>query len=149
VALATRDVETRAAIDSLRGIVDTTVVTAAWEAALDAPASQGPPVWLHGDLYDGNLLASDGRLTAVIDFGTLGVGDPASDLIVAWSLMSGTARETFRLALGVDDGTWARGRGWALSVALPYYQKTNPVMVVNSVHMVTEVLADHANAQGA
>jgi aminoglycoside phosphotransferase (APT) family kinase protein len=119
-------------------------VTAAWEAALQAPAWDGPPVWTHGDLYDGNLLVERGRLAAVIDFGGLGVGDPACDLIVAWSLLSAGIRQAFRTALAVDDATWARGKGWALSVALialPYYQNTNPVMVANSRNRIAEVLA--------
>jgi aminoglycoside phosphotransferase (APT) family kinase protein len=82
----------------------------------------------------------------VIDFGCLGVGDPACDLQVAWNLFSGESREAFRSALAVDDATWARGRGWALSVgliALPYYQNTNPVLVGISRHAIEEILADH------
>lgn len=87
-----------------------------------------------------------GRLTGVIDFGGVGVGDPACDLIPAWSLFSGEARRIFREALRVDDATWARGRGWALStalIALPYYQNTNPVMVARARRKVAAVLADH------
>jgi aminoglycoside phosphotransferase (APT) family kinase protein len=144
--LATRDDLTREAIASLRGTLDAGALTDAWQAALRAPEWPGPPVWVHGDLYDGNLLAEGGRLTAVIDFGGLGVGDPACDLIVAWSLFCSDAHAAFRVALGVDDATWARGRGWALSVALialPYYRHTNPVMVANATHRIAEVLADH------
>ena len=87
VPLATRDARTRAAIAALDGMLDTDAVTAAWEAALQAPAWHGPPVWIHGDLQSGNLLAVAGRLSAVIDFGCLGVGDPACDLIVAWNAL--------------------------------------------------------------
>jgi aminoglycoside phosphotransferase (APT) family kinase protein len=148
VPLATRDAAVRAAIASLRGVVDVGVVTAAWEAALRAPAWQGPPVWIHGDFCDGNLLAERGRLSGVIDFGGLGVGDPACDLIAAWSFLPARAREVFRTALAVDDATWARGRGWALSVALialPYYRATNPVRVAYSLDRIGEVLADHAS----
>ena len=144
VPLATRDDRTREAIASLHGTLDAGAVTAAWEAALQAPPWDGPPVWIHGDLYDGNLLVERGRLAAVIDFGGLGVGDPACDLIVAWSLLSAETRQAFRAALAVDDATWTRGRGWALSVALialPYYQNTNPVMVANSRNRIVEVLA--------
>ena len=143
--LATQDAPTREAIAALEGKLDTDALTAAWEAALRAPPREGPPVWTHGDLYDGNLLVHDGRLSGVIDWGVMGVGDPACELIVAWSLFSGESRHVFREALAVDDATWARGRGWALLVALhalPYYETTNPVMVANSRHRIDEVLAD-------
>ena len=124
-----RDADTRAAIASLDSMLDTDEVTAAWNAALEAPASHGPLVWIHGDLGAGNLLVERGQLSAVIDFGGLGVGDPACDTMLAWMLLSGESRDVFRAALSIDDATWARGRGWALSVALialPYYLDTNP-----------------------
>lgn len=146
VPLVQRDAPTRAALAALHGVLDTDAATAAWEAALRAPVWQGPPVWVHGDLQSGNLLAVQGRLTAVIDFGLLGVGDPACDLIVAWNLFSADTRGVYRAALQVDDATWARGRGWALSVsliALPYYQTTNPVLAAISRYAINEVLADH------
>jgi aminoglycoside phosphotransferase (APT) family kinase protein len=123
VLLSTRDAETRAAIASLDGMLDTRAATAAWKTALQAPAWDGPPVWVHGDLSPLNLLVERGRISAVIDFGRLGVGDPACDLIVAWNFLSADARDVFRAALRVDDAVWARGRGWALSIgliALPY-----------------------------
>ena len=103
-------------------------------------------MWIHGDLQAGNLLARQGELSAVIDFGSLGVGDPACDLMVAWNLFSAGARDTFRAALWVDDASWARGRGWALSVALialPYYRTSNPVLAGISRSAIDEVLADH------
>jgi aminoglycoside phosphotransferase (APT) family kinase protein len=146
VPLFTRDAPTRAAIAELSGKLDTAAVVAAWEAALQAPAWHGPPVWTHGDLLPGNLLVQRGRISAVIDFGVLGVGDPACDLIVAWSLFSALTREVFRAALSVDDMTWARGRGWALSIgliALPYYQDTNPMFAATARQMIANVLADH------
>jgi aminoglycoside phosphotransferase (APT) family kinase protein len=148
VPLATRDTAVRNAIASLHAVIDVDAVTGAWEAALRAPTWQGPPVWIHGDFCDGNLLADRGRLSGVIDFGGLGVGDPACDLIAAWSFLPAAAREDFRTALSVDDATWARGRGWALSVgliALPYYWTTNPVRVAYSQQRIREVLADHAS----
>jgi aminoglycoside phosphotransferase (APT) family kinase protein len=145
VPLATRDASTRAAIASLHGVIDTEAATAVWDAALRVPAWDGPPVWIHGDLQSGNLLAVRGRLSAVIDFGCLGVGDPACDLMVAWNLFSAEARDAFRAALVVDDATWARGRGWALSVgliALPYYRHTNPVLAGIPRYAITEALTD-------
>ena len=129
VPLAQRDAPTRAAIENLHGLIDTDAVTALWDAAIEAPVWHGPPVWVHGDLRPGNLLAVQGRLSAVIDFGGLGVGDPACDVMAAWMFLSAETRNVFRAALQVDHATWVRGRGWALSVgliALPYYQTTNP-----------------------
>ncbi|HET6261216.1 MAG TPA: aminoglycoside phosphotransferase family protein, partial [Chloroflexia bacterium] len=106
--LAMRDARTRAAIADLQehGILDSYTLTAvaeAWDAALQSPAWEGPPVWIHGDLQPGNLLAVEGRLRAVIDFGGLGVGDPACDLIVAWNFLPPESREVYRAALAVDD----------------------------------------------
>ncbi|MFD9887268.1 aminoglycoside phosphotransferase family protein [Streptomyces alboflavus] len=127
--------------------IDLDAATSAWEAALRTPEWDAPPVWVHSDLMPGNLLVRDGRLQAVIDFGTAGVGDPACDLIVAWNLLPADARETFRAATGADDATWARGRGRALSMALiqlPYYAVTNPALAANARHVIHEVLADHA-----
>ena len=149
VPLSTRDAETRAAIASLDDMLDTGAVAVAWDAALQAPAWHGPPVWIHGDLQALNLLVQRGRISAVIDFGCLGVGDPACDLQVAWNLLSAQTRDDFRAALPVDDATWARGRGWALSVgliALPYYQSTNPVLADIARRAIAEVLADHEHA---
>jgi aminoglycoside phosphotransferase (APT) family kinase protein len=145
--LAKRDRDTRAAIAELGGEVDIDAVTAEWEAALAVPPWPGPPVWVHDDLAPGNLLVTHGRLSAVIDFAALSVGDPACDLLVAWNLFTGDARATFRAALQVDDDTWARGRGWALSVALiqlPYYLHTNPRLVASARHVISEITAPRA-----
>jgi aminoglycoside phosphotransferase (APT) family kinase protein len=147
---ATQDAATRGSIEELRGIpeedVDCDAVTAVWEDALRAPAWAGPPVWLHADLMPGNLLVDDGgRLSAVIDFGCMGAGDPACDLFPAWNLLPPGAREVFRTALDVDDATWTRGRGRTLSqalIALPYYRTTNPSMASNARHVIPAVLAD-------
>ncbi|MEW2085334.1 aminoglycoside phosphotransferase family protein [Streptomyces sp. NPDC005283] len=149
VPLAMRDAPTRATIEELHGIIDTDAASAAWDAALRAPEWTGPAVWVHGDLQPGNVLTAHGRLSAVIDFGCLGVGDPAVDLIVAWSLLTADTRDVFRVGLQVDDATWARGRGWALSIALielPYYRDSNPVMAANARHVIHEVLVDHEHA---
>jgi aminoglycoside phosphotransferase (APT) family kinase protein len=145
--LVDRDRDTRTAIAALDGEVDIDAVTAAWEAALAVPPWPGPPVWVHGDLAPGNLLVVRGQLSAVIDFAAVSVGDPACDLMVAWNLFTGDSRATFRAALHVDDDTWARGRGWALSVALiqlPYYLHTNPALVTNARHVIREVTAPQA-----
>jgi aminoglycoside phosphotransferase (APT) family kinase protein len=146
VPLARPDLSTRDAITALRDTIDADAATGAWEAALRAPAWQGPALWLHGDLLVANLLAQRGRLSAVIDFGCLGVGDPACDVMVGWTYLSAETRDVFRAALPVDDATWARGRGWALSfgvIALPYYQSTNPVLSGIARYAIDEVLADN------
>lgn len=145
VPLAERDAPTRDALARLEGRIDTAAVTALWEEALRTPGHTRPPVWAHGDLSPGNVLVEDGRLTAVIDFGCVGVGDPAVDLIVAWNLLPASARGTFREAVGADDDEWARGRGWALSISLiqlPYYWETNPPLAANSRHAIAEILAE-------
>jgi aminoglycoside phosphotransferase (APT) family kinase protein len=147
--LALRDGVTREAIAALHGEVDVDAATAAWDESLAAPAWGGPPVWIHGDLAPGNLLAVQGHLSAVIDFACLGVADPACDLQVAWNLFSGESRDAFRAELQVGNDAWMRGRGWALSVALiqlPYYLHTNPALVASSRHVIGQVLADHAKA---
>ncbi|MFG2986293.1 aminoglycoside phosphotransferase family protein [Streptomyces sp. NPDC048258] len=147
--LASLDASTRAAIGELRGIpeegVDCDAVTAVWEDALRAPGWDGPPVWLHADLMPGNLLVRGGRLSSVIDFGCMGVGDPACDLFPAWNLLPTGAREVFREALGVDDATWKRGRARTLSqalIALPHHRKTNPTMAGNARHVIRAVLEE-------
>ncbi|WP_314178047.1 aminoglycoside phosphotransferase family protein [Streptomyces winkii] len=120
-SLTTYDAETRHAVETLGARIPARTATEIWETALSA-AHQGPPVWFHGDVAYGNLLVRDGRLAAVIDFGCSGVGDPACDLTIAWTLLSGESREVFREAMfaggHVDSATWARGRGWALWKAL-------------------------------
>jgi aminoglycoside phosphotransferase (APT) family kinase protein len=149
VPLAALDASVRESIGAWEGMVDVEALTSAWDAALAAPAWTEPPVWIHGDLLPVNILASEGRLSAVIDFGCLGVGDPAADLSVAWALFSGESREAFKAALGFDDATWARGRGWALVAvrALPYYLNTNPAIVARSRHQIEQVLADRRSGR--
>lgn len=145
VPLAKRDRYLRAALASLDGELDVGAVSVAWECALDANVWTNAPVWIHGDLAPGNLLVRNGSITGVIDFGGLAVGDPACDLMVAWNFLTGNARAAFKFALNPDEATWARGRGWALSmsvIALPYYLKTNPVIVENSRRTIAAVLSD-------
>jgi aminoglycoside phosphotransferase (APT) family kinase protein len=152
VPLATRAESTRAAITSLGGTIDVAAVTAAWEAALLAPEWRRAAVWIHGDLDSRNLLVEQGRLSAVIDFGCLGVGDPACDVMVAWKILSADTRDIFRAALSVDEATWARARGWALSqalIALSYYTlETNPALIREARQWMADVLADHAGTSG-
>ncbi|MFJ8624979.1 aminoglycoside phosphotransferase family protein [Kitasatospora sp. NPDC093550] len=141
--LGARDRATRAAIAALDGTFDGTAMTELWDAALSAPGWAGPPVWFHGDFHTGNLLTVDGRLSAVIDFGGLGIGDPACDLTIAFTLMSAGSRAAFRAALGVDGATWLRGRGWALATALnahTHHAAVNPRVAAQTTRQITEAL---------
>jgi aminoglycoside phosphotransferase (APT) family kinase protein len=142
--LTVYDGETRQAIAALGKRIDAGAASAVWDAAL-AATWQGAPVWFHGDVSWGNLLVEKGRLSAVIDFGTSGVGDPSCDLVIAWTLFEGDSREAFRAGLAVDDATWARGRGWALWKALitAAGHIDNPVEVERSWRVIDAVLADH------
>ncbi|GAA2787936.1 aminoglycoside phosphotransferase family protein [Streptomyces showdoensis] len=129
------------------GTLDADEVSAAWEAVLRLPQWDGAPVWVHGDLLPGNLLTRDGRLSAVIDFGGLGVGDPACDMMAAWTLFTPETRPLFREAAEVDDATWARGRGWALCwgvVTEEYYRVTNPVLAAVARRAWTQALPEYA-----
>lgn len=142
--LAKLDPDTRAAIAAARGVIDADAAAAAWAQAVALPPWAGTPVWIHGDLLRPNLLVRDGRLGAVIDFGGVGVGDPAADVIPAWSVFGPAGREAFREALRVDEETWRRARGYALHQALmiiPYYLDTNPEFVALAKRTVLEVLA--------
>ncbi|MEU8254560.1 aminoglycoside phosphotransferase family protein [Micromonospora inaquosa] len=141
--LAAEDAGVRAALAVSGALTDTAALTEVWERCRDTPRDDPADLWIHGDLMPGNLLVRDGRLAAVIDLGLVGVGDPAVDLMPAWNLLDAGSRETYRRALGVDDTTWVRGRGWALEQAinaLPYYVETNPVMAGIARHTLRAVL---------
>ncbi|MFC4911875.1 aminoglycoside phosphotransferase family protein [Actinomadura gamaensis] len=102
-----------------------------WKTAVATPAWDGPPVWLHGDLHPANILVHRGRISAVIDFGDLTRGDPATDLSVAWMLFTAQQRIALRQAYGhADDATWERARGWALALSLVFLTRSadNPLM---------------------
>ncbi|MFE6306590.1 aminoglycoside phosphotransferase family protein [Nocardiopsis sp. NPDC057823] len=142
--LADRDRETRAAIAATADVFDAAAMTEVWEAALAAPDWRRPPVWFHGDFHTGNLLTVGGRLSAVIDFGGFGAGDPSRDLMVAFTLMSADRRADFRAALGVDGATWLRGRGWALATGLnayTAYAATDARVAAQTTRQITAALA--------
>lgn len=145
-ALAQLDAGTRASLEAAAAVIDTRAALAAWESALQAPAWDGQPAWIHADLLRPNLLVAGGRLRAVIDFGSVGVGDPATDVIPAWAVFGPAGRAAFRDALGVDDATWHRARGIALAQAaalIPYYSVSNPAFAALGRRTVEQVIADH------
>lgn len=142
--LATYDAEIQQALATVRSKMDVGAATEVWKMAL-ATTWQGPPVWVHGNVSIGNLLVQKSRLSAVIDFGQLAVGDPACDLVIAWALFRDESREVFRALLPLDADTWARGRAWALWKALIVvagFVQTNAVTVAQSWLNIEEVLAD-------
>ena len=145
VPLATKDADARTAIAAIGDLVDAAAVTAVWEAALREPPWTGSPVWVHGDLSPGNVVCVDGRLSGVLDFGVMGIGDPACDLSVAWSLLPTEARPLFRDAAEVDAATWRRARGWALFTALvqlPYYRTRSPALATQAFHVIDQLLTE-------
>jgi aminoglycoside phosphotransferase (APT) family kinase protein len=146
--LAERDDGVRRALVELGDRIDGAAALRSWEQSLAAPVWDGPEVWVHGDLLPGNLLVVDGRLSAVIDYGGLNVGDPACDLQPAWNLFTDDSRRTFLAELKADDTMRLRGRGWALSqalIALPYYWQTNPGILAQALRALDLVLADDQN----
>ncbi|MFC9692295.1 aminoglycoside phosphotransferase family protein [Kribbella sp. NPDC056951] len=141
--MVSMDSPTREAIHELDGLIDTRAALASWEESLAAPYD-GREVWVHSDLTPGNLLVSAaGRLTAVLDFETCGVGDPACDLFPVWYLLPATVHNDFRATLDVDDATWLRGRGRVLSqalIVLQHFNDTNPALANYAQHAVDKVL---------
>jgi len=143
-ALRAQDERTRAAIAKLAGRYDTDAMLAAWEEALAAPEWQGPPTLCHCDLDLRNVLFTDGRPVAVLDFGGVGVGDPASDDALAWKVLPAAARGGFWSALDADDTSLARARGWTVfqcAMALSYYTaENNPALFLESERWLGEAL---------
>jgi len=136
---AVYDDETRRHLGVLGNGRDIERATAIWDTAVTADQT-GPSVWFHGDVAVGNLLVSDGLLAAVIDFGTCGVGDPACDLVPAWTFLDGPARRRFAEVVRQDPQTWARARGWALWKALISITDSGPTDAHRRI--VDHVLAD-------
>jgi aminoglycoside phosphotransferase (APT) family kinase protein len=144
--LATYEEETFQALEALGDEVPRAAAERVWAAAM-ASSWDRDPVWFHGDVATGNLLVRDGRLAAVLDFGSSGVGDPACDTVIAWTFFSGASRDRFRADLDVDSGTWSRGRGWALWKALislvGHLENDSPDAAL-ARRDIEQVLADHA-----
>ena len=147
--LAERTASVHAHLKQLDSRLDAPRIRAAWALLLERPPWNGPPLWLHGDLHPGNLLVYDGRVAAVIDFGDLCCGDPATDLSVAWLLLPPAARATLRREARdtrdpIDDHTWARARAWALALGLTYLANAgdDPVLEALGRATIAAVLAE-------
>jgi aminoglycoside phosphotransferase (APT) family kinase protein len=144
IPLADRTERTLAALEHVDDL-DRGAVRARWEELVATPPWTGPALWLHGDVHPGNLLVAEGRLRAVLDFGDLTSGDPASDLAVAWMLFPPEVRPRFRAAAGdVDDATWRRARGWALALGLVIAASSadNPSYAGLGARTIAAVMAD-------
>lgn len=149
--LAPRDWIVRRSADAARHLTDADAVLDVWGDALAAAVWDKAGVWIHGDIAAGNLLFTEGQLSAAIDWSPMTVGDPAADLVVAWEMFGRRARDAFRSELDdrapydIDDAMWRRGRGWAIStaiLALPYYEGTNAFMVDQAKRKIAALLAD-------
>lgn len=140
-----RDPSFRESLAQCDGLLDVRRVAEVWDDALAAPAWDAPPVWLHADLIPSNLLVRGGRLAGVLDFGAMATGDPAYDVAPAWHVLDRATRPAFLEAVGADDATRRRARGfviWQGVTALPYYLHTNPSMVAMARRGIAEVLGD-------
>jgi aminoglycoside phosphotransferase (APT) family kinase protein len=145
VPLSDRSPSMHERVERLGTLLDRHAVLDAWSRVLEVPRWSGPPVWLHGDLHPANVLVHAGRVAAVIDFGDITAGDPATDLSIAWMILPAAARPAFRAAAGViDDDTWTRARGWALALAVAYLANSadNPQIARVGRYTLAAVLAD-------
>lgn len=148
------DAETRATAAGLAGVVDVADVLAVWEAAIAAPYT-GRPVWVHGDMTGSNLLVEEGRLAGLIDFGSSAVGDPACDLVLAWTLLHGEGRAAFRAGVPADEAGSARAHGWAIWKALLTVAQGADAPAAEqrygwrcpSMELITELVTEHAAAE--
>lgn len=143
VPLITRNQEVHSALKLLHNDIDTHAAQKLWKSCINAPDWHKKPAFIHGDLLPTNIVVHNNHISGIIDFDLSGTGDPSIDLLPAWSMLSPDARETFRATVGVDDATWLRSQGWALSIALiiiPYYKETNPVLTAIAYRMINELL---------
>ncbi|AAL03485.1 phosphotransferase [Rickettsia conorii] len=138
--LAVYDLETKIAIKNLKDLVDADKVLSVWEKALKSQWNK-KPVWIHGDFVSGNIIIKNGKLNAVSDFGGMGIGDPACDLVIIWTFLQNEAREIFKEQLALDDDTWARARGWALWKAL--IAPLDGLDAVKNLQIIHDILYEH------
>lgn len=137
--------ETKHAIKELKRLIDTDIATDIWNMALKYRWRK-KPVWIHGDFSAGNILVKDGKLAAVIDFGCMGVGDPACDLVISWTFLTRESRQVFRSHLRLDQNTWSRARGWALWKALitiVSINDKNGLQARKQLNIINELVHEH------
>ncbi len=138
--------ETRLALTQLKNIINVDAVAPIWEEAIHCPGWNKNPVWIHGDFAIGNILVNTGRLVAVIDFGCMGIGDPACDLVIAWTFLTKEARKIFKSELSFDSDTWARARGWAIwkaLITLAALEDKNNMEALKIKHIINEIITDY------
>lgn len=145
-ALSLRDLDAwiRDSISKAQDLIDARAVTAVWDASVELAPFSGPFSWVHADLSADNLLMKDGRLSAVLDWGSVHVGDPTHDIAPVWEMFSREQRLLFREALTIDDATWMRARGWALRAvgAIDYYRDSQPERSRGGVRTIEALLED-------
>lgn len=144
-SLINRDPEVRKAIHALKDEINVQAITNLWNTCISVSEWDKDPVWIHADLLPTNILGQNDKLSGIIDFDGFGVGDPAVDLLPAWCIFTAESRAIFRKQLCVDDATWMRGCGWALSIAIiiiPYYKHTNPILVAIAHKIIQELLSE-------
>jgi len=143
VPLKDLDKQTRQEIVSIGDEFDTTKLVKLWQTFSNLSTWEHEPVWVHGDMLPGNILVNHQMISAVIDFSDVGTGDPACDLIIAWALFNKHSRAIFKKHLqNIDENTWLRGKGWALSIAaimLPYYKNSNPDFAELARRILTQI----------
>lgn len=143
------DAKTRSLIHKLKDFIDSSGASALWERAISSKWDKDP-VWVHGDVASGNILIRDNRLSAVIDFGCMGIGDPACDLTIAWTFFRNKSREIFRDSLSLNSDTWARARGWALWKALYELSEVpdkTSAKAIEQKRIIDDVLKEHISME--
>lgn len=135
--LAVYDEDMRRALPNIQDNGLKLLIQKIWEQALSSQWEKNP-VWVHGDLACGNILVKKGRLTAVIDFGQLAIGDPACDLVIAWNFFDRESREVFRKFVNLDKNTWTRAMGWALWKTICW-----PIKGTNVKKVIEEICKDY------
>lgn len=141
--------ETRVLINKLKSLIDVDKANSLWEKAISSKWNKDP-VWVHGDIASGNILLKDNKLSAVIDFGCMGIGDPACDLTIAWTFFKNKSRKAFKTAMSLDHDTWARARGWALWKAafkLVSLNDKNGLEAVKHLQIINDVLDEYSAQQ--